>query len=160
MSSGAPEDFASALEDQRLVRLYRYWDAKRQGRPYPARRDIDPLDFPYVLGQMMLIDVAYDPLRFRFRLYGTELVDRMGFDMTGKMLEEHPLPEFRDFLERGWREVLDTGRPAHVFFNRFVDDRARRFESLRLPLATDGAKIDMIMVTAVLTDRQDTGQKR
>src|SRR5579885_2176177 len=66
VSSGAPEDFASALEDQRLVRLYRYWDAKRQGRPYPARRDIDPLDFPYVLGQMMLIDVAYDPLRFRF----------------------------------------------------------------------------------------------
>lgn len=157
--SGASDDFVSSIEDERLRRLYRYWDEKRQGRRFPARRDIDPLDFPYVLGQMMLIDVSYDPLQFRFRLYGTELVDRMGFDMTGRTLDKHPLPEFRDFLERGWREVLDTGAPAHVFFNRLVDDRQRRFESLRLPLSADGQKIDIIMVTAVLTDRQTGGQQ-
>jgi hypothetical protein len=151
--SDAPDDFASTIEDGRLRRLYGYWNEKRRGRRFPARRDIDPLDFPYVLGQMMLIDVSYDPLQFRFRLYGSELVDRMGFDMTGLILDKHPLPEFRDFLERGWREVIDTGRPVHVFFNRLIDDRQRRFESLRLPLSSDGVKIDMLMVTAVGVDR-------
>jgi len=35
-------------------------------RRFPARADIDPLDFGYVLGHVMLLDVLRDPLRFRY----------------------------------------------------------------------------------------------
>ncbi len=150
--SGAPGDFAAAIENDRLRRLYLYWDEKRRDRLFPARRDLDPLDFPYALGKIMLIDVSHDPLQFRFRLYGTELVDRMGIDVTGLSLDKHPMPEFRDFLGRGWREAIDGRRPLHVFFDRMVDERQRRFESLRLPLSSDGTTIDMLMVAVATRD--------
>lgn len=150
--TGAPADFAAAIENDRLRRLYLYWDEKRRDRRFPARRDLDPLDFPYALGKIMLIDVSYDPLKFRFRLYGTELADRMGIDVTGLALDQHPMPEFRDFLERGWRGVIEASRPMHVFFDRYVDERQRRFESLRLPLSSDGTTIDMLMVAVASRD--------
>jgi hypothetical protein len=35
--------------------LYRYWDGRRNGRLMPARRDIDPVDFPALLRHVSLI---------------------------------------------------------------------------------------------------------
>ncbi len=141
------------IKDDRLRRLYTYWDMKRGTRRFPARRDLDPLDFSYVMGHVMLIDVAYDPLRFRFRLYGTALLDRhQASDMTGKNLEEHQRPGFRDYLRTVWTETITRGAPSHGFFDRLVDDDLRQFESLRLPLSSDGATIDMLLVCAVFRD--------
>lgn len=138
------------IKDERLRRLYAYWLDKRGERRFPARRDLDPVDFIYVLGNVMLIDVRHEPLRFRFRLYGTGLLDRhRAIDMTGKDLEEHPRPEFRAYLRQQWSETIARGAPTHGFFDRLVDEDLRRFESLRLPLSSDGTTIDMLLVCAV-----------
>lgn len=137
------------IEDERLRRLFDYWDGKRQGRRYPARGDLDPLDFPYILGWVALVDVVRNPLRFRYRLLGVLLVERFGFDMTGKYLEDFPLPSFRSFLARSWTEVVERGTPVHEFHNDVVDGHRRDFETLRLPLASDGETIDMLLVASV-----------
>ena len=71
---------AAKIADPRLRRFYDYWTGKCGERRFPARRDIDPLDFPYVLGNLMLVDVLRDPQRFRVRLHGTNLVARMHYD--------------------------------------------------------------------------------
>ena len=83
-----------------LQRLYRDWDSRRGGREFPARADFDVLDFKYVIGQLALIDVTYDPLRFRFRLHGTGISQRVGYEMTGKEL---------DVAKRAAGLVYDTG---------------------------------------------------
>jgi hypothetical protein len=138
------------IKDERLRRLFQYWADKRGARRFPARRDIDPLDFAYVLGYVMLIDVTHDPLRFRFRLYGTALLDRnSAVDMTGKYLDEHARPEFRAYLRDEWAETVERGAPTHGFFDRMIDDELRKFEVLRLPLSADGASVDMLLVCAV-----------
>lgn len=90
-----------------------------------------------------------DPLRFRYRLLGVLLVERFGFDMTGKYLEDFPQPSFRDFLARAWTDVVERGVPAHEFHDDDVDGHRRDFETLRLPLASDGRTIDMLLVASV-----------
>ena len=59
--------------------VYRLWDGKRQGRGIPARADFDPLEIPpHILPGILLIDVAHDPLHFRYRLVGTRDVGQIG----------------------------------------------------------------------------------
>ena len=39
--------------------------------------------------------------------------------------------------------------PTHGFYDQTIDNRTRRFESLRLPLSSDGTTIgDMLIVAA------------
>ncbi len=142
-NSGLP---AIETDDDAIARLYAYWAGKRRGRAFPSRVDIDPMEFAYILGWVILVDVLRDPLRFKFRIYGSELVNRMGFDLTGKYLSDHPSAEFRAHVEQQWGQVIDRGAAAHSRFDRWVDGRHMRFESLRLPLSSDGATIDMMLV--------------
>ena len=139
----------NGIEDGRLRRLLDYWESKRLGARLPARRHLDPLDFHYLLGWVALIDVSHQPLRFRYRLMGVLLVERFGFDMTGKALDEFPQPEFRGFLEAGWRAVVERRAPTHIFHNDVVDRHRRDFETLRLPLAGDGETVDMLLLASV-----------
>jgi hypothetical protein len=142
------------VQDPGLARLWTYWNEKRRRRPFPARADIDPLDFGYVLGSVILVDVFHDPLRFRVRLYGSNLVERMNFDMTGRDLDDHPCPEFRARVERDWRQTVQSRQISHKMIDEWMDDRRVRYESLRLPLSTDGRTIDMLLVAVVHLDVQ------
>ena len=139
-------DLALSTHDDVIARLYGYWQEKRGDRRFPARRDLDPLEFGYALGWVMLVDVTHDPLRFRIRLYGSDLVAFTGSDMTGVYIDEHPLPEFQSHAEAEWREVVERGEATHGVVQRVFDGRTFRAETLRLPLSADGATIDMLLI--------------
>jgi hypothetical protein len=132
-----------------LRRLFQYWNAKRGTRPYPSRADIDPLDFAYAIGWVNLLDVTYSPLRFRFRLHGTELRAKNQVDLTGKYLDEHPLADLRAYIEPIWRDVVERGVPTHGFYDQTVADTQHRYEALRLPLSSDGQTIDMLLTCTI-----------
>jgi len=133
-----------------LKRLYADWTARRRDRSIPARRDFDPFDLKYALGKLLLVDVRYRPLQFRFRLVGTELVDRAGFDLTGKTLDAYPNPEFRASMRQRYTAVVESRRPLRsVQTDLVIDGRLRRYEALLLPLASDGETVDMLMIGVV-----------
>jgi len=139
-------DILSAITDDALRRLYQYWNEKRGSRRFPARRDIDPLDFAYVLGWVTLVDVTYNPIRFRFRLYGSELAHRTGLDLTGTYADQHPDREFGAMLQRSWQEVVDRAEPIRVQYERRdLDNRMRPWEVVRMPMSSDGTTIDMLL---------------
>jgi hypothetical protein len=138
-------DILATISDDALRRLYLYWKDKAGDRRFPGRPDIDPLDFAYVLGWVTLVDVLHDPLRFRFRLYGSELAHRHGLDLTGRYLDQHPDHQFGMMLQRSWEQVVTAGAPACVRYERKIGERKRRWESLRMPLSTDGTTIDMLL---------------
>jgi hypothetical protein len=140
------DQILSVIGDDALRRLYLYWDEKRAGRHFPARRDIDPVDIAFILGWVMLIDVTHNPLRFRFRLHGSEMGARLGRDLTGRYVDEHPRPELGRHMYKAWSEVVSKARPMHGFYDDTLDNRLVRFESLRLPLSSDGQTIDMLLV--------------
>lgn len=143
------------IEDSRLQRLAAYWDSRRAGRPMPARADIDPLGMGYILGNLTLVEVRHGgpQLQFRFRLFGVNLVEDMGFDPTGQDLDTYPRPEMAEILRVSYTEVAETGRPFRRRRHRLVmDGRLFENESLLLPLSDDGRRVDMLLVAVILQE--------
>jgi hypothetical protein len=145
-AQAAPEpSIVAASRDPRLRRFYDYWAGKRGERRFPARCDIDPLEFPYVLGNLLLVDVLRDPQRFRVRLHGTNLVTRMNYDMTGKLLDEVPRPEYRTYVLDRCRGLVASGEPLALVYDLVLDGWISRYEALWLPLSDDGINVTLLI---------------
>jgi hypothetical protein len=142
-------DFRASIEHPDLRTLYDYWAERRCGRRWPTRGDINPLDLKFALGNLSLIDVARDPLRFTFRLTGTLFSQRLGMDLTGKTVDDIPDPAYRDEVNAAYKKVVDSGEPSVVLGERLIDGQPRRFETLRLPLSEDGKSVTMIVICAL-----------
>jgi hypothetical protein len=141
------------ISHPRLQRLYDYWLAKRGQRKMPSRADIDAFDIAYVLGDVMLVDVIDGvPPRFRIRLHGTNLAERAGEEITGKMLDELPENEFRKRVRENWTEVATTGEPLHCARDGEFDGRRYQYESITLPLSADGEKVNMELIALIHHD--------
>src|SRR5262249_25384775 len=94
------------LRDERLRQLYRYWYSKRRTRHMPQRSDIDPVDLTYCLGYLCLIEIEPgEPPRFRFRVDGSNCALISGIEMTGRYVDEIPLPEYRAVMESAYRQI-------------------------------------------------------
>ena len=128
-----------------LTRLYDDWQERRQGRLYPARRDFAPWDIKYILGRLNLLDVFHRPLRFRWRLHGSEVVRYVGRDMTGKFVHDDPLPEFRSRVYEEYAHAVTERGPVAFTHSALMDGRPYSYEILVLPLSSDGVAIDMLM---------------
>ena len=134
------------IEHPTLQRLFDYWESKRGARKMPSRADIDPLDLAFVIGNVILIDViAGSPLGFRIRLHGTNLTERVGYELTGKMLDELPQAEFRDLARLSFTKVAATAEPLHALNDRILDGQVRRYETIILPMSSDGSQVDMLL---------------
>lgn len=140
------------IRDPRLHRLFEYWSARKGERRFPARRDIDPLDLRYLLGNIMLVDVLREPLRFRVRLHGDNLVRRADYDLTGKMLADLPISDYRTYVIGRCTGLVDTGEPLAVQHDRVLDGRSRRYEALWLPFSENDADVTMLLCALIYDD--------
>jgi hypothetical protein len=143
------------IEDARLRRLAAYWDDRRAGRAMPTRADIDPIEMPYILGNIALVEIRRDGPRpaFRFRLFGVNLVQDMGFDPTGESLDDYRRPEMRELLRASYTEVAEANRPFRRRRHGYVmDGRLFENESLLLPLGRDGRSADMLLVAVIMRE--------
>jgi hypothetical protein len=128
-----------------LRRLHRDWQSWRRGREFPARRDFKPEDIAYLLGWINLLEVQQNPIRFKFRLHGSEIVRLLGYDLTGKFVDENPRPQHRErVIELSLKPLAQRG-PTSTFENVVLDDRFFRCETLQLPLSDDGRAINMLI---------------
>src|ERR1700691_1946571 len=94
----APASEMMPFTDPRLELAYEYWLRKAAGRKLPRRRDIDPIEIPKLLPDVMLVDVEPDG-RYRYRLIGTENTQAQGITATGRYLDEVlPGPEYRNHV--------------------------------------------------------------
>jgi hypothetical protein len=149
MTDSAPpenSDFRDRIQHPDLRTLYDYWDQRRRGRRWPARADINPVDLKFALGNLTLVDVHHDPLRFKFRLSGTLFAQRVGMDLTGKWVDEIPDEAYRNEVIERYRQVVDTGQPQVTLSERDFDGQPRKFEILRLPLSDDDKIVNMLLI--------------
>jgi hypothetical protein len=151
-------EIPAEVTSEEIRRLYDYWKTRLAGRRYPARRDIDPLDFRYLLGSIMLVDVLRSPLRFRIRLQGVELVKYFGRDLTGKFFDDIARPELRAFILQRAKELIEAGEPYFARREVIVDKQSIRFEAAMLPLANDGETIDMAVLAVIFPDFPSTSR--
>ncbi len=129
-----------------LRRLLAYWHAKKGDRPAPTRADIDPTEIKPLLPHVGLVDVERAPLRFRFRLTGTEIVKGYGEELTGRYLDEVDLNLHQHEIIGDYVRAAESGEPSCAFldYNR-KDGRHLRYERMVLPLSSDGKTIDMLI---------------
>jgi hypothetical protein len=146
------ESLAALTTDAALIRLYAYWRERRGAKRFPARSDIDPVDFSFALGRVSLVDVLNAPRRFRFRLVATILTEHLGYEMTGKFLDQVPQIETRAYTERLYATALERRNPLYARDEIVLDGRRWKHEVLVLPLSSDDRSIDMLMIYRV-TDR-------
>lgn len=142
------------LDQLALQQLHAYWDARRAGRSYPARDEIDPLDLRFILGSLILVDVEAEPRRYRYRLFGSDIARRQGFDMTGKYLEQHPWPELAAMARQTYGEVITSGQPALIRRHGLLNDQYVDHVSLILPLGH--SQVEMLLAGVVFTPRAVT----
>ena len=141
------------IEHPKLRQLFDYWESKRGERKMPSRADIDPLDLTFIIGNVILVDVIPGtPLGFRIRLHGTNLVERVHYELTGKMLDDLPQPEFRELSRLSFTRVANTGKPLQARRDRILDERPRRYETIILPLSGDDARVDMLLCGLIYDD--------
>lgn len=139
------------IADSDIRRFAEYWESKRAGRKYPSRAALDPLEFRYVLGNVVIIEAQRPAAgsggswQYRYRLIGANVVARDGYDLTNKTLEDLPEPEYRERVRATWTEVSETGIWAHHVRELVLDGRLRRYEVVVMPLAGNGEDIDMLI---------------
>ena len=81
----------TAIEHNRspMVRaLHAWWLAHRGPSGLPDRRDLDPAALRALLPNLFIADIEPAPFRVRYRLVGTKAVRVIGFDITGRYLDE------------------------------------------------------------------------
>lgn len=137
------------LIDARLQRLFAYWNAKRGDRLFPTRAEVDPVDFPYILGYVTLVDVEAEPRRYFFRLDGSILVELSGMNYTGKYLDELPMEEYSDFIKQTYDIVVDTAAPYRYRKDGLFDRQIFSEETLILPLGDPEKPVDMLLVAVI-----------
>lgn len=152
------------IPDDRLQMLARYWFSKTLSGDVPRRADIDPLDFPTVLPNVMLLDRiagrSADDDRYRFRLVGTHVALYTGRELTGRYLDEVLPAGYLDYVRLLNRTVLAECLPVYTSSlyhdeGNFVNGITYR---LVMPLRNaDSATPDIIFVCQFWQRRQDPG---
>ena len=79
-----------------LARIHRYWEDLGGLSAGIRPSTVDPEKLGAGLGYLMILEVEGDApnVHYRYRLYGTGIAKRSGFDLTGKRTDEvptHPL---------------------------------------------------------------------
>lgn len=138
---------ASATAARSHEELFAYWASLRQAGRIPGRADIRPEDFKRLLPSVSLIDVVGGPRRdYRLRLAGTGLYTVYGREITGRALGDVYGGKAADYWRNELDKVVEERRPGvgcHSLSWRGAGHMSLLW--LRLPLATDGMNVDMIL---------------
>lgn len=141
-------EFRQQLTEPLLLQIYDYWNSLRAGRRMPARKDIDPTQLPRHLPDLMLIDVLSKPIRFRYRLIGSRIVEASAENRTGQFFDEAAFFKDNPNVIKDYTSVADSAAP-HLSLEPFLNHsnsmtyKARR---LLLPLSSDDETVDMLLV--------------
>lgn len=139
--------------DERIFVLHDYWRQIRPpGASMPGRQHFSPEAVPRFLPMIRLYDVCRDPLRFRYRLVGTELVRTSGRDLTGQWFDEAAPAAYAArslanlvFVASGQGYCYRRGFPLFMI----GDKDHLTSERIMLPLASDGQMVDIILAMTV-----------
>jgi hypothetical protein len=149
------DDFGH-VRDERLHGLVAYWLDRCRGRTMPARRDIDPVDIPWVLPFIWLNDVVSgatpaDGLRFRCRLAGEAINAVHRRSVRGLTLEDYVPAEDLPVVIEQYSAVARTPLVLHALGR--VYHRTRQYilgERIVLPLSADGGSEAAVLLGATV----------
>lgn len=131
--------------------LHAYWSAIAPPGLLPGRQHVDPTAIPRLLPHVWMMDVQSSPLRFRWRLIGTEAQAGKLLLRPGDRLDDHLEGEELARAEAVLREVVQGRRPSWARGRPVMPHAATvlSLERVILPLARDGETVDMLLGATV-----------
>jgi hypothetical protein len=141
--------------DSILGAIYDYWHAKRLGRRFPLRADIDPVEMgPRLLPHIVLTEAVDDggKLRFRNRLAGSAIAEIAGREIAGGFVDAiNPNRVYAAYVSGLFRMVAEKRCPV-VSNSVALPGRTQSpwwTRRLMCPLSSDGAKVDLFLTGMV-----------
>ncbi|MEQ8585794.1 MAG: PAS domain-containing protein [Thalassobaculaceae bacterium] len=165
--------------------LLDFWYASKPADGLPARDGFDPATFRSMLPRIAVIEPcrvrdgrgtpapqegdagdaaanAAGPTEnsFRYRLAGTEIVERAGRDPTGKTFDELYTGVYLETAKRTYEDIVVSRQPhfSQRVFPIGDGASALRYDRLILPFAKDGRTIDSFLLCIVVVEQTGTVQ--
>ena len=150
----------NSIPHEKLSELWDLWSSRRDMPLLPARGSFAAEEFGPWMGNIGIVEVHREPLKFRVALAGSQIVAIDGADFTGKYLEEAVPPHAVEFIIAPYLRCLDCSDATYDQFSPPGRDHVA-YHRLLLPCANDGATIDKIFVGiyadhGLLTRRHET----
>ena len=135
-----------AVPTRPLAFLLRHWEKLRAADGHVTPDRIDPAALAPAIGHVMLLDVEDGGRDFRYRLYGSTIARRSGFDMTGRRTSELPTGQLAaDFFLAVYRAVLVRRLPVYTWHQMPVQVTVNTWHRLILPLTdADGQVVQLL----------------
>jgi hypothetical protein len=138
-------DFPSRDAPALLRRFARFWGEARDGRLVPDFTDLDPVDMPWALQTIFVVE-RLDDRRLTYRLVGGEMSDRLGGGLVGKTAEDVFEAEYASHVNTRWNRVLDEPALCYAVTRHMTRAgrvlRARRFLA---PARSSSGRIDRVV---------------
>jgi hypothetical protein len=143
--------------------MFAYWASLRRGASLPARVDLHPAGIKRMLPTVSLIDVTRDPeglADYRLRLAGTGLYSVYGREITGKTLSDVYNSAAAEYWRRELDKIVNERRPGvGVHSLAWKGSPHMSILWLRLPLASNGKDVDMILGYDAVVGSQDAASQ-
>lgn len=133
------------MQNTTSVILYKYWNEIRGGRMAPRRFEIEPARFAAILPETFVIECEPDE-GHRFRLAGTRITEKIGFELRGRELSDlfepsqhaELKPILASIIGQGGVGVLTIEMPASR-------GRKARLEAVILPLIHTDERVTRLL---------------
>ena len=143
--------------------IFRYWKSLKKRAHLPARADLDPAQIRRRLPTISLVDVleptdGHNPRAYRQRLAGTELFSIYGKEITGLTLEDIYGQAEGNYWARELADIVVSKKPnVGLQSMEWCGSKGLYLFWLRLPLASDGVNVDMVLGHDAYIGRSDVG---
>ena len=139
-----------SLSHPKLQSLYDYWSGKRAGRELLAADELDPAELRRWIGHLVVVDATAEGA-FVYSYYGATLEKAFGRPMAGQSLELLPEAQ-RAILRDEYQSVRVDRQPVMRTYTAAFEGGTATWERLVLPLSSDGAQVDKLLVAAYRLD--------
>lgn len=135
----------SRIDSPRIHRFHAYWNARRTAPgAILLRASFDPAELRELLPNIVVLDVEQEPVRFRYRLVGTRVVEFNSLDFTGLYLGAIGWQEEQQ-LVRACSDVAASGAPLSGSYTWTLKNGSEgKCEFAIIPFSNDGHAVTQI----------------
>ena len=152
----------SQVTSEKVEQFHHYWRSKCAADRLPSRAMIDPVEIPRLLPYLVMAEIERNPMRVRYRLVGTQVVESNGVDFTNRYLDECNFA-VEALLIQCYRRLVETRAPVFACYEwhkkewRGSKGAVGASESGFFPLSTDGETVDLAISIADHDVRPSSG---
>lgn len=139
-----PED--DDLETPRLRFLNGYWRTRSPLGEPPSSALIDPLDLVPLLGYLMLLEPLDGGADFRYRVYGSRIVEYSRVEMTGKCVWDVPAPLVAAYFVATYRAVVERRQSLFAHHRTHHHIQVAQWDRLILPFVDEHGDVNRLLV--------------